>query len=201
MKTSIIRTIGGALMLIALAACAQPEVPDDRYYRLQTVAPAAPLGTPILPGTLQVDRFVVDGLAGRSQIVYVVDGNGHELQTYHYHHWTEPPAILLQDEFITYLRAAKVADQVVTPELRVDVDHVLTGKVKRFEHVTGSAPKAVVELELGVRRVSDGKLVYLTDERAEAAAANQTVGAGVAAMNAALGEIFARVVAGLKSAK
>lgn len=201
MTMPLFKAAAVALTLSVLAACAQPETPEDRYYRLEMDAPVSSPGAKTLAGTLQVDRFLVDGLVGRSQIVYVADGSGHELQTYHYHHWTEPPAILLQDELISYLRAAGVADAVVTPEMRVDVAYVLTGKVKRFEQVTGKAPKAVVEVELGVRRADDGKLVYLASEKAEAPAADATVGAGVAAMSTALGDIFARVVAGLKSAK
>lgn len=201
MMTMIRNTAAMLVLAAGLAACAQPETPEDRYYRLDVSGPAKALDKPVLAGTVQVDRFSVDGLIGQSQIVYVANGKGHELQTYHYHYWTEPPAILLQDQLIAYLRAAHVADHVVTPEMRVDVDYVLTGKVKRLEQVTGGAPKAVVELEMGLRRAADGKLMYLATERAEAAAASETVGDGVAAANTALATIYARVVAGLQAAK
>lgn len=201
MKTLLRNATAWALLAAGLAACAQPETPEDRYYRLDVAQPSRALEKPVVAGTLQVDRFAVDGLVGQSQIVYVADGKGHELQTYHYHYWTEPPAILLQDQLIAYLRAAHVADHVVTPEMRVQVDYVLTGKVKRMEQVAGAKPKAVVELEMGLRRVSDGKLMYLATERAEAPAASETVSDGVAAANAALAEIYARVVAGLQSSK
>lgn len=199
MKTTFSKLAVLAVLTSALAACAQPETPEDRYYRLQVSTPAQ--SGVVLPGNLQVDRFLVDGLVSRSQIVYVANGQGHELQTYHYHHWTEPPAILLQDQLIGYLRAAKIADHVVSPEMRVDVDHVLTGKVKRLEHIAGKTPKAVVELEVSVRRVRDGALVYLASERAEQAATDATVSAGVVAMNSALSNLFAKVTAGLKAAK
>ena len=200
MKPLKLTSVMMALAVVGLAACAQPETPEDRYYRLQTPLTKA-TAAPVLAGTLQVDRFQVDGLVGRSQIVYVANGKGHELQTYHYHHWTEPPAILLQDQLIAYLRAAGVADHVVSPEMRVDVDYVLTGKVKRLEQVTGTDPKAVAEVEVGIRRVRDGKLMLLRSERAEAPAASAAVGDGVAAMNAAISDVFARIVDGLKTAK
>lgn len=199
MKT-LAKTLVAVALVSGLAACAQPETPEDRYYRLQTTS-QAPAQSPLLSGILQVDRFQVDGLVGRSQIVYVADGKAHELKTYHYHHWTEPPAVLLQDQLIDYLRRAKAANQVVSPEMRVSADYVLTGKVKRLEQITGASPKAVVELEVGVRSTRGGKLVLLVSERAEAPADSAAVGDGVAAMNTAVSIVFRRILDGLKTAK
>ena len=200
MMTLIRNAAAVALLGLGLAACAEAPAPEDHYYRLDVGRPAA-AAAPLLDGTLQVDRFSVDGLLGRSQIVYVTNDASHELHSYHYHYWTEPPEILLQDALIGYLRAGNAATHVVTPEMRVDADYVLTGKIKRFEQIAGKAPKVAVELEVSVRRDADGKLVYLADETAEAAAKSETVGDGVDATNVALADLYGRILAGLKAAR
>ena len=95
------------------------------------------------------------------------------------------------------LRAAKVARAVVTPEMRVDPDYVLSGKIKRLERVVGAVPRAVVELELAVRRTDGDSLAFLQVYRAEEPVAADSVAAAVAAINKALGTIYAKFTADL----
>ena len=191
--------VASVLLVSAFGACSEQKVPEDHYYRLQVTHPQQPAGT--LPGTVQVDRFSADGLTAGRPIVFTQSGNGHQLQEYHYHFWTEPPAILLRDQLIGYLRASGVGTHVVTPEMRVDVDYVVTGKIKRLEQVLGATPMAEVAMEIGVRRVADGGLVYLESFHVQAPSSSEHPGDGVAAMNAALDDIFSRFVAGLSNAR
>ncbi len=179
-------------LLLVLGACAQPEVPEDRFYRLDVGGPETPFAKPRLEGTLEVDRFVADGLTAGRPIVYSESGRPREVLEYHYHFWTEPPTIMLRDQLVAYLRAAKVADTVVTPQHRVEPDYVLSGKIKRLEQVNGKPPGAVVELELALKRSSDGQILFLDTYRIEAEAKTGTVAAAVDALNSALGLIYAR---------
>jgi len=55
-----------------LAGCAQPSVPQDRYYRI--TAPAASGGGTLLPGTVEVERFGAEGLTSGRAIIYVENG-------------------------------------------------------------------------------------------------------------------------------
>lgn len=184
--------------LAALAACAQPEVPTDKYYRLSVDSPAAGAAT-LFKGTIEVERFVADGLVAGRPIVYTEPGQSYRLQEYHYHFWTEPPTIMLRDQLIAYLRAARVADAVVIPEMRVEPDYILAGKVKRLEKVAGAAPKAVLHMELALRRASGGKLVFLDTYEAELDAENNSVDAAVMALNKALGQVYAKFLNDLRS--
>ena len=188
------------LLAPALGACAQPPVPQDTFYRLEVGAPEKVLSALRFQGTLEIERLSADGLTAGRPIVYSRSDRPRELQEYHYHFWTEPPPVMLRDQLVAYLRSAKVASAIVTPEMRVAVDYAITGKIKRLERVIGASPgaaKAVVELELGVRQTAGERLLFLDTYRVETAAAADTVSAAVDAMNEGLNRVFALFVADL----
>jgi len=191
-KRSVKALIVAALTVVG--ACAQPEVPEDNFYRLRVEPPKNAAPSPRFKGTIEVERFAADGLTAGRPIVYTESGEAYRLKEYHYHFWTEPPTVMLRDQLVMYLRAAGIADAVVTPEMRVEPQYVLTGKIKRLEKVTGPKPMAVLELELGLREAS-GKLVFLDTYLVERAAENDSVGAAVQALNRALAEAYARFTA------
>lgn len=190
----------GILLASVVAGCAQPEIPQDHFYRLQVALPKTPGNTPALDGTIEIDRLIAEGLTAGRPIVYSDKRRPNELQEYHYHFWADPPAVMLRDQLVAYLRAAGVATAVVTPELRVKPDFVLAGKIKRLEKINGAPPGVVIEIEAGLRRVRDGKLILLRQYRIEKEARSATVAAAVAALNDAFTEIcgaVARDIAGL----
>jgi cholesterol transport system auxiliary component len=187
-----LRRVGVAGVLLAWAlGCASGPVPADRYYRLAVPAPTARAAP--APGALEVDRFAAEGLLSERPIVYVAAERPHELQQYHYHHWSEPLATLVHGELLGFLRAAGVAQDVVTPQLRAPARWLLSGRIRRFERwidVDGSA--GAVEIEVAVRDAQSGahwQAVYAATRRAEGG----DVAASVAALGAALGEAFGRL--------
>jgi ABC-type uncharacterized transport system auxiliary subunit len=184
MKRTLTRLSLGASLL--LAACAQPELPQDHYYRLEVPTPQQGLQT--LDGVLEVERFRADGLLSGRPIAYS-EGKGH-LSEYHYHFWVEPPVDLLQEIMVDFLRASNIARHVVTPELRMEEDYLLTGKIKRLERILSNGNKIAVELELGLKRTSDDHLLVLKTYYRELEQDTQGVGGAVRAMNAALNEIY-----------
>ncbi len=185
-----------ALGLIAagfLAACGSAApVPEDRFYRLVVSAPS-PSKT-LFPGIIEVDRFVADGLTAGRPIVYSETGKPFQVKEFHYHFWTQPPTVMLRDELVSYLRARKVSDMVVTPEMRVTPDYVLTGKIKRLEKVLGDPPKAVIELELSLRKASGDKILHLGTYRVENVSDGPGVDDAVKSLNMALTSIYGKFV-------
>ena len=177
-----------------LGACAQPPVPDDQFYRLQIEAMPAARSQPLLDGVLEVERLLADGITAGRPLVYSVSGNAAQLQEYNYHFWTEPPTIMLQGQLIKYLRAANIAKNVVTPEMRVRSNYILGGKIHRLEKIIGASPKVALEIELGLREAKSEKLVHLNSYRVEVDAASDSIPAAVAALNDALSGIYARFV-------
>ena len=185
-----------ALGLIAagfLAACGSAApVPEDQFYRLAVSQPAS--SKTLFPGIMEVDRFVADGLTAGRPIVYSETGKPFQVKEFHYHFWTQPPTVMLRDELVSYLRARKVSDTVVTPEMRVTPDYILTGKIKRLEKVVGDPPKAVLELELSLRKASGDKILHLDTYRVETVSDGPGVDDAVKSLNTALTSIYGKFV-------
>jgi len=182
---------GSALAL----ACAGGPAPTDHFYRIEAPAPA-PLAAPVFPGTVEVDRFRADALTGGVRIVKRQTAGASELEPYSYHQWADPPTILLQTCLVDFLRRAKAATLVVTPELRARAEFTVLGRIDLLEHQgAGGAPRAVVALDLTISRVSDRAVLLQRVYREERPAAGPSVGEAVDAANAAVGAIFTRFLA------
>ncbi len=179
--------------VIVLAGCESTQVPQEHFYRLSVPLPEARAAAP-LSGTLVVQRFMGDGLTTQRPLVYASSESPNDLRQYNYHFWADPPPRMLQELTVEVLRSANVATRVVTPELRVQADYELSGKIKRLDHVLGDAPRVTVELEFTLFRVSDGSLVWWDVFSVDEPAAGPGVAAGTAAMDGALVNIFARLV-------
>lgn len=197
-KYALLASMMGVLMLVAGCA-AQPPVPTDKYYRLQAVFAAAPAAAPKFRGNFQVERFTADGLTAGRPIVYVDTNDANQLLEYHYHFWTQPPTIMLRDELVTYLRASKIAETVVTPEMRLDPQYVMTGRIRKMEQVLASPNRTRLELEIALRQTHDNKLVFLKSYTHETAQTQPGVSAAVVALNEALNIIYSDLLADLRA--
>jgi len=174
------------LCALILVACAQPELPQDHFYRLNITAPTSQQTT--LDGVVEVERFRADGLISGRPLAYT-EGKGH-LSQYHYHFWVEPPVDLLQDAMVVFLRKAGLARHVVTPNLRMDADYLLTGRIKRLERDLSDDAKVAVEIELGLKRISDDQILVLKTYSRELTQTNAGVTGAVSALNQALSDIY-----------
>jgi ABC-type uncharacterized transport system auxiliary subunit len=200
-KRFILKRFIAALLLLSipLTACTQAEIPPDRYYRIVVGKPDVVSARPPLDGPLEVDRPDADGLLGARPIVYAESARPNELQEYSYDFWTEPPALMLQNELVSYLRAARVADLVVTPGLRVNAAYRLSGRLRRLEHLVGEPTMALVEIEFALRDNQRGRIVLLKTYRAESVPLDATLPAAVDAFGQAFTAIAARLTADLAS--
>ena len=186
---------------LALVGCAQETVPQDHFYRLSVAAPAQAFGAPPLQGTLEVVRPDADGLIASRPIVYSNARTPNRVEEYHYHFWTESPPILVQDALVTHLRGAGAAKVVVTPEVRVEPDYELSGRLSRFEQVRGAGAKVVVEAEFRLRERTDDRLLLLKTYRAETATESESVSDAVAAFDTALAEVLAALIRDIGEAR
>ena len=184
------------VLAMALAGCAQAPVPADRYYRLLPPMPRV-LERPALPGTLLVKRFAADGLLGQRALVYADGAAPGVLYQYRYHFWADAPGALLQDLTVQALRAARIAHEVVTPDLGVAARYVLVGRVRRLEHLLGDAPAVAVSLELAITGAEHDAPIVLGDHQLMLPLDEPDVAAAVHAMSEAVGQILAEFIARL----
>jgi len=185
----------------ALPGCGIGPIPATRFYRL--VAPPlepAPIPEPRLPGVLVVERFSADDLIAERPILYT-NGTGLELHQHRYHHWVEPPTDMLQQQLVSYLQANGAASMVTTPEARVRPDFVLRGRLSRFERIVddnpGSGVRVCIETHVSLTQAADQRLLWSDTYRLELPASGAAVAASVAAFDRGLGDLLARVAAGI----
>ncbi|HSS65721.1 MAG TPA: ABC-type transport auxiliary lipoprotein family protein [Gammaproteobacteria bacterium] len=180
-------------LLVSLTGCGAPGVvPQDSYYRMGDPESVAPAGA-MLEGTVVVPRFLADGLVSERRLIYVEENSPQVLRQYNFHFWSESPTRMIQERTVEYLRRARIAATVVTPEFRAAADYQLTGKIRRLEQIRGSQPGIVVSLEFGLYRVRDNRLLHLQNYVQEMETDGNDVGRATAAMSAAVIAILSRL--------
>lgn len=187
-----------AALLILVSACTQPAIPEDHFYRLAP-APADGQQSRALAGVIEVNRFIADGLTGRRPIVYTDSIDAGEVRAYHYHFWSEPPPILLQNRLVAYLRARLPGATVVTPDARVEPDFIISGKIRRFEQVRGPSGKIDVALEFAVKRSRDDRMIFLKPYAVRIGTSNATVGEAVKRISQGVNAIYAKFLSEIPS--
>jgi ABC-type uncharacterized transport system auxiliary subunit len=186
-----------ALLLLVLWGCASGPSPTDHHYRIDAGSPAAP-ATTRLNGVLQVDRLRADALAGERNILYQQDGDQSEIRQYAYHLWSDPPAILIQTELVSFLEEASAAEVVIPVTARIQPDYLVSGRLLHFEQVLASDPRVQVEIHLTLTS-SDGRILTNQTYREERAAGDRTVAASAKAFGDAVHDIFERFLADLNA--
>lgn len=175
--------------------CQSGPAPVDHYYRIETSAPAA-LPQPVLAGTVEVDRLRVEAVSQGRRMLYRDSGNPGEIAQHTYHHWVDPPNLMLQAELVEYLQAAGVSEKVVTPAVHVESEYRIIGRLVLLERALGSGnPRVVVELELALIRNAGNEVLLLETYREERESAGSRVVDSVAAFGDALSSIYAQFVA------
>jgi cholesterol transport system auxiliary component len=180
----------------ALGACAAAPVPTDTYYRLAPIVVAAPRAGGPLKGIAEVAPVRGEGVVNARALLF--RKSAAELQQYSYHFWADTPAAMLQRGLIDALRAAQAFDTVAAPEMRLNRDYEIMGTLRRLEHdLSDGDARAVLEVELGLRRVGDNTVMLLKTYAAELPVTGSGVPSVVAGLSAAFGDIVNRFVADL----
>lgn len=195
----IIKTILPAVCVAGLlsACAAPPPAPEDSFYRLSPRADAPVASKPLLDGVVEVDRFAASGSLANRPLLFSEPGSA-AVSEYHYHFWIEAPPILMQSALVSYLRSAGLSERVVTPEMRVRPDYTIRGRLMRLETVLGENATGVAEIELSLRRESDGELIVLGEYRAEVPSGPNGVKTDVTAIEKAVNKAFEDFVADIQ---
>jgi ABC-type uncharacterized transport system auxiliary subunit len=170
-------------------------VPQDQFYHLADIsAEVTKVKKPF--GVVAVSPLQSDALHHERTILYSEQSAPLKLNTYYYHHWTEVPGQMIQENLIAYLRKIGFADTVIRYGERPRVDAQISGRIQRFERVLGQGkPKVEVRLELSFISREPGSQFALTKVYdLEREAADDSMEASVAAFSQALQEIYAAFV-------
>ena len=186
----------GAGLSLTLWSCASGPAPIDHYYRIDAGVPDSP-AVKKLQGNLQIDRLRADALTGERQLLYKQTADAAEVRQHPYQRWSDPPAILLQTELISFLSAAAVADTVRPATARVKPDYVVSGRIRNFERILEPQPRAVVEIQFTATTARGDEILVNRSYREERAAANSSVEASVVAFDEAINVIFEQFLADL----
>ncbi len=185
-----------AVVRLSMWSCASGPAPVDHYYQIDAGVPDAPLANK-LEGNLQVDRLRTYALMGERQLLFKKTADAPEIRQHAYQRWSDPPAILLQTELISFLSAAAAADAVISATARVKPDYVVSGRILNFERVLKPKVRAVVEIQLAVTRTAGEEILFNHSYREERAAENSTIAASAVAFSEAVHAIFERFLADL----
>ena len=139
--------------LLFAGGCAPHRI---QYYQISTnfkQAAPAETGPVLLVGRIATPLALQDG-----RIRYLAGSN--EVGAYEYHRWTDPPGIMVKDSLIHVFRASGKFKSVQEASSSAEGDYNLRGKLLEFSEVDVSGIATRVSLDLELREVKSGRLVW-----------------------------------------
>jgi ABC-type uncharacterized transport system auxiliary subunit len=180
--------------MMVQGGCLSGSAPRDRFYRLEVPDAAARLELPRLRGRLLVDGIRGGAMTLERLMLYRNANDPSQVKREGYDQWVDSPPAMVQRAVVGFLRSANAARDVITPEMRLDADFRLAGRLSRFERLVGQgSPRATIELEFTLVRLEDGELLLLETYREEEPAGGDGIGSSVEAFSRALHRILERL--------
>jgi ABC-type uncharacterized transport system auxiliary subunit len=174
-----------ALIALAIAAAISygcGAIPQSKYYQLTAPGEASPdpVGDP-LPVTLLVGPLKASHLYREDRLVYATDSE--EMGTYQVHRWAEPPTEMLQGLLWRSLRASHRYSAVYLLSSSSHGDFLLQGNLYDFKELAGSSLAARLNMELELREVKTGAIVWTHNCSHDEPAKSKDVSSVVAALD------------------
>jgi ABC-type uncharacterized transport system auxiliary subunit len=194
---------GVAMMLLAIAVggiygCG--AVPQSKYYQLTAPREASfPVTGDPLPFTLLVGPLKSSHLYREDRLVFA--SGSVEMGTYQGRRWVEPPTEMMQELLWRSLRASRRFSGVSRLSSNSHGDFLVQGNLYDFKEVSGSPLAARVSLDLELRELKTGAIVWThnyahdepvsgNDVAAVVTALDQNAQRGVSEAVASLNEYF-----------
>jgi ABC-type uncharacterized transport system auxiliary subunit len=170
------------LLLAAGSAYGCGAVPQTKYYELTAPREASsPIAGDPLPVTLLVGPLKASHLYREDRLVYATGGE--EMGTYQVHRWTEPPTEMMREMLWRSLRASHRFSAVYLLSSNSHGDFLLQGNLYDFKEISGSTVAARVDLELELREMKTGVIVWTHDYEHDEPVSGKGVPAVVAALD------------------
>jgi ABC-type uncharacterized transport system auxiliary subunit len=193
-----------AIIMLTMAAaeiCGCGAVPQSKYYQLSAPREASsPATGDPLPFTLLVGPLKASHVYREDRLVYATGSV--EMGTYQGRRWVEPPTEMMQELLWRSLRASRRFSGVSRLSSNSHGDFLILGNLYDFKEVSGSPLAARVSLDLELREMKTGAILwthnYAHDEPvngkdvpAVVAALDQNAQRGMSEAVASLNEYFA----------
>lgn len=197
--TAVLALSLGLLAVVLTAGCGAAR--PSKYYQLTVPPDSVPVANPNpLPITLLIGRLTAPALYREDQIVY--SSGGESMGTYEYQKWSEPPTEMIAEIMLRQFRASGRYHGVYTLRSDIRGDFLLHGHLYDFREVEGSPIVGRVTIELELRDIKSGTVVwthfYAHDEPASGkdtgavvTALNKNVQQGIAEFRSSLDQYFA----------
>jgi ABC-type uncharacterized transport system auxiliary subunit len=170
------------LILLVAAMCGCSAVPQSKYYELKIpTESSAPVAGGTFPVTLLVGPLKASHLYREDRLVYASEGE--EMGTYQVQRWAAPPNEMMRELLWRSLRASHRYDAVFLLTSSSHGDFLLEGNLYDFKEVSGSKLVARVSLELELRDMKTGTIVWTHDYAQDEPVNGKDVTAVVAAMD------------------
>ena len=182
--------VSATMIVVAVlaAACSVDPAPPERNYRVDIATPA---GAAPFKGTIVVEAFQAQGVYSERPLLFRHSGDVAVLEQYHYQFWAEPPAAMMRDGLVSYLRGAFGTGQVFPADARARGDYTVRARIRRFEQIVdGDKSRAALAMEF---IVSDGagNPRFVLDFNEEATAAGRSLEEHVAALTSLTAKAYA----------
>jgi ABC-type uncharacterized transport system auxiliary subunit len=169
-----------ALAVVLTTGCGAAR--PSKYYQLTVPGDSAPVANSnSLPITLLIGRLTAPALYREDQIVY--SSGGENMGTYEYQKWSEPPTEMIAEVMLRQFRASGRYHGVYNLRSDIHGDFLLHGHLYDFKEVGGNPLLARVTMELELREIKTGAVVWTHFYTHDEPASGKDVGAVVAALN------------------
>jgi ABC-type uncharacterized transport system auxiliary subunit len=188
------RTVVLAMIAVCLSGCG--AVPQSKYYELagprEAVTPAV---SEPLPLTLLVGPLRGSHLYREDRLVYA--SSNEEMGTYQSHRWVQPPTEMMQELLWRSLRGSRGFHEVYLLSSNSHGDFLLQGSLYDFKEISGSPLMARVSLELELKEIKTGAVVWTHEYTHDEPVNGKDVPAVVAALDQNAQRGVSESVAGL----
>jgi len=170
----------GLLAAFLTAGCGAAR--PSKYYQLTVPPDSGPVANSNpLPITLLIGRVTAPALYREDQIVYSTGGES--MGTYEYQKWSEPPTEMISEIMLRQFRASGRYHGVYTLRSDIRGDFLLHGHLYDFREVDGSPIVGRVTMELELRDIKSGTVVWTHFYTRDEPASGKETGAVVTALN------------------
>jgi ABC-type uncharacterized transport system auxiliary subunit len=170
--------VAAAMCLAAGCGAARPS----KYYQLTVPADSAfSANSNALPITLLIGRITAPSLYREDQIVY--SSRGESMGTYEYEKWSEPPTEMIAEIMLRQFRASGRYHGVYYLRSDIRGDFLLHGHLFDFREVDAGGIVGRVTLELELRDVKSGTVIWTHFYTHDEPAAGKDVASVVAALD------------------